>query len=325
MMNYLKVIIMKRDDFPKTIKETVAKRAAFICSNPDCRKNTVWPHSNPEKSSNSGVAAHICAAATGGPRYDPQQTPEERGSIKNAIWLCHNCSDKVDKDEEKYSKEVLIDWKGRHEEFILQEGIPSLPDIRLHTLDGFTIPVVGNFKITGEHCTLYREHVLIILNNSDKILHNIHLRIQFPEIIIHTTLKKPVGVNIVCLPDQVEMVARASGSGSVTVTQTPRGCENYIVEIDKFLPGNPIEVKLLSIEKDKRLLDISEKIDKEDNNFKEYLHFYIRGSFQYELQNSYHKKEFLVPLIYNREQRLISSLACEDFVGDRKLCYSYVM
>lgn len=209
MMNYLKVTVMKRDDFPKTIKETVAKRAAFICSNPDCRKNTVWPHSNPEKSSNSGVAAHICAAAKGGPRYDPQQTPQERGNINNAIWLCHNCSDKVDKDEAKYSKEVLINWRERHEEFILQKRIPSLPDIHLHTLDGLTIPALGNLKITGEHCTLYREHILIILNKSDKILHGIHLRIQFPEIIIHTTFKKPVGVNMVCLPDRVEMIAKA--------------------------------------------------------------------------------------------------------------------
>lgn len=316
---------MNRDDFPQKIKDAVAKRAAFMCSNPDCKDITVRSHSDPEKSSNNGVAAHICAAAPGGPRYDPQQTPEERSSINNAIWLCHSCSDIVDKDAKKYTEEVLHEWKKLHEEFIIHKRwIPSLPDIRLNTLDGFTIPTLGDIKITGEYCRLCREHTLIILNQNEKMLHDIRLRIQFPEIIIHTAFKKPIGTNIICMPDRVESIAKASGGGSVTVTKTSLSCENYIIEMDKLLPRNSIEVKLLSIEKDKRLLEISDKIEKVTKNFEEYPHFYVLGSFQYEWQDAYFERKFLVLLSYDRERRLISSVPCEEFVEGRKLCYSYV-
>ena len=34
-----------------------------------------------DKPSRTGVAAHICAAAEGGPRYDPNMTPEERKQL----------------------------------------------------------------------------------------------------------------------------------------------------------------------------------------------------------------------------------------------------
>lgn len=34
----------KRDNFPKDVKEVLAKRAGQICSNPSCRANTSSPH-----------------------------------------------------------------------------------------------------------------------------------------------------------------------------------------------------------------------------------------------------------------------------------------
>jgi len=83
------------DDFPKGTKSTVAEGAANICSNPTCRRPTVEPHSDPDKSLKTDEASYICAAAPGGPRYDPQQTPEERGSIATAIWLWVRCKMKV--------------------------------------------------------------------------------------------------------------------------------------------------------------------------------------------------------------------------------------
>ena len=60
---------MPRDDFPKKVKETVAERAGYLCSIPYCNRPTVGPHSDPNKSKCLGVAAHICAASPGGPRY----------------------------------------------------------------------------------------------------------------------------------------------------------------------------------------------------------------------------------------------------------------
>ena len=81
-----------RDDFPRIVVETLAKRVGNRCSNPGCRKLTSGPHTDDEKSLNVGVAAHVTAASAGGPRYDASLTAEERKDIGNGIWLCQSCA-----------------------------------------------------------------------------------------------------------------------------------------------------------------------------------------------------------------------------------------
>ena len=81
------------------------------CSNPNCRKETKGPHSDPRKSVSIGVAAHITAASEGGPRYDPNMSSEERRSIENGIWLCSTCAKMIDSDADAYPAELLHEWK----------------------------------------------------------------------------------------------------------------------------------------------------------------------------------------------------------------------
>ncbi|MBE2171921.1 hypothetical protein IIQ44_08365, partial [Acinetobacter oleivorans] len=57
------------------------------------------------------MAAHICAASIGGPRYNEEMTPEERKDIKNAIWLCAHCSIKIDREPHAYPAPLLHHWK----------------------------------------------------------------------------------------------------------------------------------------------------------------------------------------------------------------------
>lgn len=114
----------QRDDFSEATKETLAKRVTYICSNPECRKMTVGPNSDKQKSTSIGVAAHIKAAAPGGKRYDATMTPAERSDISNGIWLCQSCSKLIDTDEEKYSVELLHQWKEVAEQHS-EKGISS--------------------------------------------------------------------------------------------------------------------------------------------------------------------------------------------------------
>lgn len=100
-----------RDDFSEKTKTLLANRVCGRCSNPDCGKTTLGANSEPTKAINIGVAAHICAAAPGGPRYDSAMTTEERKSPENGIWLCQSCAKLVDSDPTKYSKDLLIGWK----------------------------------------------------------------------------------------------------------------------------------------------------------------------------------------------------------------------
>ena len=98
-----------RDDFTLETKRLVATRVAYKCSM--CKKLTSGPNTDPKKFINIGVAAHICAAAKGGPRYDENMTPEERKSSENAIWLCQNCAKLIDSDTSRYTEKVLKDLK----------------------------------------------------------------------------------------------------------------------------------------------------------------------------------------------------------------------
>ena len=105
-----------RDDFSQTVVKHLGNRVNHICSNPDCQVVTVGPKATPEKASVIGKAAHITAAAEGGPRYDANLTPAQRSGIDNGIWLCANCHDKVDADPVRYPAELLRAWKQQAED-----------------------------------------------------------------------------------------------------------------------------------------------------------------------------------------------------------------
>ena len=120
-----------RDDFDAKTKEILARRVGYRCSNPDCGKLTSGPQEDPTKAVNIGVAAHITAASGGGQRYDPSLSPEERRSVDNGLWLCQNCAKLIDSDVQRYTPELLREWKRQAEEEAHEEvaGIryPSSP------------------------------------------------------------------------------------------------------------------------------------------------------------------------------------------------------
>lgn len=109
----------KRDDFKETTKDIMAKRVGYRCSNPSCRKPTCGASDDPNNYSNIGVAAHICAAARGGKRYNPDMSKEERRDIHNGIWLCQTCSKLIDSDDLRYTVDLLHKWKSLSEEIAI--------------------------------------------------------------------------------------------------------------------------------------------------------------------------------------------------------------
>ena len=110
-------MIMPRDDFTNKTKKELAMRVGYRCSNPACRVATTFPgKDNSCNVSIIGQAAHITAAAPGGPRYDCNMTSEDRVSIENGIWLCNNCARLIDRDESEYTVTQLREWKVAAEE-----------------------------------------------------------------------------------------------------------------------------------------------------------------------------------------------------------------
>lgn len=140
-------MIKTRDDFSSSTIRKLRDRVSGRCSNPDHRVPTTGPTTDPTKINNIGKAAHITAAAPGGPRYNDSLTSDERRHINNGIWLCAICADKIDKDAETYSVELLQNWKRKAEaiaEFELGSELPSLKELQLFKNLVFKEPLKGS-------------------------------------------------------------------------------------------------------------------------------------------------------------------------------------
>ena len=126
-----------RDDFNDRTKLKLAKRAGWVCSDPQCRRPTVGSNAGGDGEIVVGVAAHICAAAPGGPRYEPTMTPEQRRSVDNGIWLCQLHAKTVDSDERRFTVELLRKWKA-------QAQRNSWQRVLYDTRDGGIAPDLGD-------------------------------------------------------------------------------------------------------------------------------------------------------------------------------------
>lgn len=108
-----------RDDFSVQVKEVLAKRVGYLCSNPRCRQLTSGPRLE-GGAINVGVAAHIKAASPSGPRFDSTMSADERKAEANGIWLCQKCGKLVDSDAPRYSVELLNQWRTEAEQAALK-------------------------------------------------------------------------------------------------------------------------------------------------------------------------------------------------------------
>ena len=129
-----------RDDFREDTKRRAADRVNGLCSM--CFRSTKAASAESSKGvSNLGVAAHICAAAPGpgARRYDPSQTPEERSSIENCIWLCQYHAKLIDTDEITYSKAYLLEKKKTAETIMAKALADGKTKIEIIKSAGFGI------------------------------------------------------------------------------------------------------------------------------------------------------------------------------------------
>lgn len=175
----------KRDEFSSPIKKLLAQRVGYKCSFPDCRKSTSGPNSNPSKSINNGVAAHITAAKEGGPRYDARLTVEERKSADNGIWMCTYHANLIDKDSQQFDQNLIKEWKLKAEQDALAELIDENYRLRkeletvLVAIEGKdTYPLLEFVGCTDVNQMYYQ---LVISNSKHRPLYDVIVRIYDPE------------------------------------------------------------------------------------------------------------------------------------------------
>ena len=144
----------KKAEFTDKTKRTLAGRAGYQCSFPDCQLFLIGPHSDGEKTVSLGVAAHIKGAALGSARYDESQTDEERKHISNGIWMCQNHSVQIDNDENLYPLEKLLEWRRKREEsarseFASKANLPQMPTSFARPEDRHRLDTDGKYRSNG--------------------------------------------------------------------------------------------------------------------------------------------------------------------------------
>ncbi len=102
---------MTRDNFSSKTRFELALSVNFQCARPGCSTITHFPKQSLQGSINIGNAAHISAAAEGGPRYDENLTPEQRKAADNGVHLCANDARHIDADPEAFPVPLLRNWQ----------------------------------------------------------------------------------------------------------------------------------------------------------------------------------------------------------------------
>ena len=296
----------ERDEFSAPVKRRLAERAAYLCSN--CKQTTIGPHTEPMHSVSSGVAAHIAAASPKGPRYDPNQNPEARTSISNGIWLCHSCSDLVDKDSNRFPPKALMEMKSSHETFVAEgAGVAPLPDVVFETLNGLSLPPGGG-TLSGEDIARLREHRLVLGNSGKQELRHIWRTMQLPESVVTERPPPPAGVAVSFRQDVPSMQFFASGAGSSVTVRPTRPTGEWVLEANSIPPLRKIEIGLVTVRPPEHMAHLVSPGGKEG----ELLH-YVKGKFLYSFRNLLLQRDFFVPLSYDPESRKISAGPCKTF------------
>jgi hypothetical protein len=98
---------------------TLGKRAAMLCSNPDCGALTSGPASEAGESINIGEAAHVYGRTNGSARFKEGFSEAERSDVTNGVWLCRNCHKLIDNDPLRFPADLLFLWRRQHEKAVL--------------------------------------------------------------------------------------------------------------------------------------------------------------------------------------------------------------
>ncbi|MFX3643322.1 MAG: hypothetical protein ACE3L7_32520 [Candidatus Pristimantibacillus sp.] len=101
---------MARKEPKRNVLRTLALRSGNECAYPDCPAEIV-----DSENDYVGELAHIEAAEPKGPRFNPEQTDEERRGIDNLMFMCHPHHTKIDNNIEKFPVERLKEFKYNHE------------------------------------------------------------------------------------------------------------------------------------------------------------------------------------------------------------------
>jgi hypothetical protein len=84
------------------------------CANPNCSEPIFKEFENDVI--HIAEIAHIISAGNKGPRANAKLTDDERSKYENLLLLCPNCHTTIDKAEDQFPEDLILEWKRRHKE-----------------------------------------------------------------------------------------------------------------------------------------------------------------------------------------------------------------
>jgi len=193
-----------RDEFSAQVKDALCRRVANRCSNPSCWAITSGPQATSDRAVNVGVAAHITAAASRGPRFDPRLSTAERRAASNGIWLCQTCGKLVNSDLSQFTAEQLRLWKRNAEEAaceLLGKPDPSVGS-GLALEPGRMKVASGSASLAGECIDLTEKYTFSVRNRFTVPVYDIWVRFRFEGIDpMHVDLDAAPRADALILPD----------------------------------------------------------------------------------------------------------------------------
>ncbi len=150
-MNKKKKSKIIRKKVPEHTRLKLWVKSAGICEFRGCNE-PVWRNNLTLSEGNFGEVAHIIGASKDGPRGNEEST-DLRVAYSNLMLLCQRCHKEIDDNTDRYSVELLRQWKQEHEERI-EIQIGHSGDVHKSTVVLFTVKIKD--RITPINRAAYR-------------------------------------------------------------------------------------------------------------------------------------------------------------------------
>lgn len=207
--------VATRAEFLKKTRRIIAERAGYRCSVPNCAQLTVGPGITSSQTADTGMAAHIYAAAEGGPRGTGGLSERERSLSDNGIWCCYRHGKMIDAENgNAYSAHELKGWKRLHEARTYAE-FNGMPRDRY----GFVESVVVNSapaSLSGRSFEFGMRNLIVGPNASGKtILSKLIASVSAPRHVADLSRDRDVDISVDWFDPLVRNVRTTGRAGKV--------------------------------------------------------------------------------------------------------------
>ena len=124
-------------------------RSGNRCAFPKCDTTELAKEGSTGKNIVIGEMAHIIGEKLGSARYDPDMDEELRDGYKNRILLCPTHHRTIDKDEDLYTVEKLLEMKSEHEKWVannLRKEEVSITFVELESITQYLASPIAEIK-----------------------------------------------------------------------------------------------------------------------------------------------------------------------------------